>query len=156
MHRLDKQSEREAGFALLLTPSDALNDEVASRPLSYPSKVAPWEADHNEGKLAVDIAETDNEIFIVSTIAGVVFDKIDVYLHNDLLTIHGERENPLAGTGVEYAHAECFWGSFSRTIVLPSEVKAEQAQAEYKNGLLTIRIPKRKVDARIPVRIVEE
>lgn len=116
-----------------------------------------WHKDQQEGQLAVDVGQTDSELVVISTMAGAETEKIEVYIHNDLLTIKGVRVSPLlAISGAEFFHEECFWGKFSRTIVLPSEVKADLATAEYKNGVLTIRVPKRKVDAKIPVMIVEE
>ena len=91
------------------------------------------------------------------TIAGARLEAIEVFAHNDIITIRGRRDAPIAvEDGVEFIHTECFWGPFSRTIVLPAEIKAEQARAEYKNGVLTIRIPKRKVDTKISVKIIEE
>ncbi|KKQ27617.1 MAG: Small heat shock protein [Candidatus Magasanikbacteria bacterium GW2011_GWC2_37_14] len=115
-----------------------------------------WHEEQLEGQLAVDVAETVNEIVIVSTMAGAEFDKIEVFLHNDLLTIRGARNSPLENNQVGYFHEECFWGKFSRTIILPMEVKGDLAKAEYKNGVLTITVPKLKIDRKIPVMIVED
>lgn len=110
-----------------------------------------------EGKLAVDVAETEKDVIIVSAIAGASLDKIEIHLHNDLLTIRGKRHNPLNEVGVGgYFYQECFWGNFSRSVVLPVETRAELARAEYKNGILCVIIPKRKVDTQIPVLIVED
>lgn len=116
-----------------------------------------WSTAETEGKLAVDVAETGDMIIVITTIAGASLEAIEVFAHNDIITIRGRRDAPmLPEDTAEFIHTECFWGPFSRTIVLPSEVKAEQARAEYKNGVLTIRIPKRKVDTKIQVKIIEE
>jgi HSP20 family protein len=116
-----------------------------------------WQADHYEGQLAVDVLETEKEVVVVSTMAGSDTTNIEVYVHNDLLTIRGRRELPIDENKViSRFHEECFWGAFSRSIVLPVEVKADAARAEYKNGILTVRIPKQQTEAKIPVRIVEE
>ena len=118
---------------------------------------AGWQLESAEGKLAVDIAETPTHVLVVSTIAGASLRDIEVYLHNDLLTIRGERRCPIGSLpGATYIYQECFWGKFSRTVVLPTHVKAELASAEYKYGVLTISVPKRTTDTRIAVRIVEE
>ncbi|MEK7644670.1 MAG: Hsp20/alpha crystallin family protein [Patescibacteria group bacterium] len=110
-----------------------------------------------EGKLAVDVSETEKDVIVVSAIAGASLDKIEIHLHNDLLTIRGERYNPLNEIGVSgFFYQECFWGNFSRSVVLPVETRAELARAEYKNGILCVIIPKRKADTRIPVLIVED
>lgn len=116
-----------------------------------------WESQEDEGQLGVDVAHTAEEVVAVSTMAGALADKIEVLVHNDLLTIRGVRRSPLEHSHLaEYVHSECFWGKFSRTIVLPFEVRGEEALAEYKNGVLTVRIPKRKNDNRIPVLVVED
>ena len=118
---------------------------------------ADWDLPEEEGKLTVDVAETKTELIVISTLAGAALDRIEVHLHNDLLTIRGVRQSPLAAWDhARYVYQECFWGPFSRSIVLPAEVKVDLARAEYKNGILYIVIPKRKSDTRIPVVIVEE
>ena len=124
-------------------------------------KVVPldvlWQPPQEEGQLCVDVADRGHELVVLSTMAGADREKIEVYLHNDLLTIRGVRHRPLpASDRLDYLHAECFWGPFSRTIVLPVEVQPHRARAEYKNGVLIVSIPKRQTDARIPVMIVEE
>lgn len=119
---------------------------------------ADWEQlSEPEGKLAVDIFETKKNIVVYSTMAGALPDKIEVYVHDDVLTIRGIRPSPIDQKGkMQYVHKECYWGSFSRTIVLPVDVKGEKAIAEYKNGLLKVEIPKRTDDRKVPIRIVEE
>ena len=115
-----------------------------------------WHEDHQEGQLSVDVFHSDRDIVVVSPMAGAIKDKIEVYVHNDLLTIRGMRRFPLA-TKIGYAalHEECYWGTFSRTIVLPLDVKGDQARAEYENGVLTIHIPKRRGETGVPIRIVD-
>ena len=116
-----------------------------------------WHEDHQEGQLAVDVAHTDNDVVVVSTMAGADTERIEVYVHNDLLTIRGFRISPLDNDSkCEYFHEECFWGKFSRTVVLPVDVKGDLARAEYKNGILVVTIPKQKMETKISVRIVED
>jgi len=111
--------------------------------------------DHNEGQLAVDVAETDSELIIVATMAGTPKDKVELHLHNDLLTIRGERKSPVPAGALEH-FKECYFGRFSRSIVLPCDIHPEMAKAEYINGLLVIRLPKIKTDQGIPLYVVEE
>lgn len=116
-----------------------------------------WHEEHQEGQLAVDVAQTEKEVIVVSTMAGAEAEKIEVYVYNDLLTIRGYRGSPLEdGESHDYFHQECFWGKFSRTVVLPVDVKGDLARAEYKNGILVVTIPKQKMDAKIPVMIIED
>lgn len=114
-----------------------------------------WHEHSAEGQLSVDVAQTDAELIIVATMAGTSPDKIELHLHNDLLTIRGERTSPVEAS-VEYFYQESFWGKFSRTIVLPVNVKAEMAQAQYKNGVLVIRLPKSDTNNEIPIMVIEE
>lgn len=116
-----------------------------------------WITREDEGKLAVDVAQTDEHIIVVCPIAGAEGAAIDVHIDTDLLTIRGRRPMPLdTEDGLEYMYQECFWGKFSRTIVLPVEVKGDFAKAEYRNGILRIEIPKIQKETKIPVVIVEE
>ncbi len=115
-----------------------------------------WSAHQPEGKLAVDVLETAKEIIVVAPVAGADYEAIEIFTHHDIITIRGQRQVPIVPSGANYIHEECFWGPFSRTVVLPTEVKSEQARAEYKNGILTITVPKRITNTKIPVKIIEE
>jgi HSP20 family protein len=78
-----------------------------------------------------------------------------LHLHNDVLTVRGDRKSPMPPRA-QYFYQETFWGRFSRTVVLPVEVKVELAKAEYKNGTLMIVLPKVKVEGKIPIIVVDE
>ncbi len=112
----------------------------------------------DEGKLIVDILQTTEHLIVLAPLAGVEVESIDLYIQNDLLTIKGKRINPIKDEDVvEYYYQECFWGNFSRTIILPFEVKTDLVEAEYKNGLLLVKIPKPKnIDNKIPIKVIEE
>lgn len=109
----------------------------------------------SEGQLAVDVAQTDDELIVVAAMAGTPPENIELHLHNDLLTIRGERESPLRGLG-EHFYQECYWGKFSRSIVLPVDVRAELVKAEYSNGILIIKLPKANQNSDIPIMVIEE
>jgi len=95
-----------------------------------------------EGQLTIDVYQTDHDIVIKSTIAGVKPEDLDVAINNDMVTIKGERVNEETVEEEGYYYQECYWGSFSRSVVLPVDVLAEKADATLKNGILTIRLPK--------------
>ena len=107
-----------------------------------------------EGELAVDVYETGDDITVQATIAGVNPDDLNVSIENDVVTIAGERTNSEEEKGKNYFYQECYWGAFSRKIVLPSEVDGGRAEASMKNGIFTLRIPKieRKKLRKIKVR----
>ena len=109
----------------------------------------------SEGELAIDVVQTGDEIMIVAPMPGCRMDNIELHLHNDVLTIRGERQSPYAADA-EFFYRECYWGKFSRTIVLPTNVKVEMARAEFKSGVLTVILPKANLDGRIQIDIVEE
>lgn len=113
------------------------------------------ESQQVEGQLAVDVLETEKELIIVATMAGTRPEDIELHLHNDFLTIRGKRQSPAPGEA-NYFNEECFWGKFSRTIVLPVDVLAGAAESEYKNGVLTICLPKTSASSTIPIMVVDE
>lgn len=95
-----------------------------------------------EGQLTVDVYQTDDEIIIKSTIAGVTADDIDVSITNEMVTIKGNRKHDEKIKSSDYYYQELYWGSFSRSIILPEEIDADNAKASMKNGILTLRLPK--------------
>lgn len=99
-------------------------------------------SDNSEGQLTIDVYQTDNDIVIKSTIAGVKPEDLDVTINNDMVTIRGERRNEEQVTQENFYYQECYWGSFSRSVILPVDVLSEKAEASMKNGILTIRLPK--------------
>lgn len=99
-------------------------------------------ADDAEGQLTVDVYQTPEMIVVKSTIAGVKPDDLDVSITNDMVTIRGTRRHDEEVREEDYFYRECYWGSFSRSIILPVDIVAEKAEASLKDGILTIRIPK--------------
>lgn len=99
-----------------------------------------------EGQLTIDVYQTENEIVIKSTIAGVKPEDLDVSINNDMVTIKGERKNEEIVEGGNYYYQECYWGGFSRSVLLPVDVIPEKVDASLKNGILTIRLPKADVN----------
>jgi HSP20 family protein len=95
-----------------------------------------------DGQLTIDVYQTENEIVIKSTIAGVKPEDLDVSINNDMVTIRGERKNEEVVSNENYYYQECYWGSFSRSVVLPVDILAEKSEASLRNGILTIRLPK--------------
>jgi len=94
-----------------------------------------------EGQLAIDIYQTKNELVIRSAIAGVKPESVEISFERDIIAIRGRREKPLEEKE-DYFTQECYWGPFSREIILPVEVDPNLAEATMKEGILTIRLPK--------------
>lgn len=107
-----------------------------------PSVSTNEEGPQEEGQLAVDVFQTDNEIIIQSTIAGVQAGDLDITVQNDMVSIRGNRKGEIEGSPQDYFYQECYWGPFARSIILPEEIKPDGVKAELKNGILTLRLPK--------------
>ena len=145
------------GFSMILENlQDVSSQEAYGKEASKEFK--DWiEEGSSEGKLSIDVAQNDSHIFVVSTMAGAKPDKIEVFVHNDVLTIRGTRYSPLdIEKNIEYYYKECFWGVFSRTVVLPVEVKSDLSYAKFQNGVLFLSIPKKKHETKISIEIVED
>lgn len=98
--------------------------------------------EEGEGQLTIDVYQNPDEIIVESTIAGVKPEDLDVSITNEAVTIRGKREKQETVKDEDYFYQECYWGKFSRSIILPQEIDADKAVASLKNGILTIRLPK--------------
>ena len=120
------------------TPRRSLKPTIST---SEPN-LSPEPEEAMEGELSVDVHQTPTHIVIKAMIAGVRPEDLDVSITRDMVTIRGKREQHTEGSTGDYFFQELYWGSFSRTIVLPQEVEIEEAEATEKHGLLVIRLPK--------------
>lgn len=96
----------------------------------------------DEGQLTVDVYQTPTDVVVQAPMAGVKPDEVDVSINNDMVTIRGKREHKKESESNDYYYRELYWGAFSRSILLPEEVDSDRAEASFKNGLLTIKMPK--------------
>lgn len=105
---------------------------------------------------AVDVIDGENEVVVKAEIPGVDKDDLKLELGDGYLTISGERREEKEDRREGYFHRELTYGSFSRTVALPAEVVADKAEAEYKNGVLRVTLPKteeaRKRSRRIKIK----
>jgi len=115
------------------------NPPATPPPSAGPSAKESWL--EPVGQLAVDVYQTENELVIQSAIAGVKSEDLDISLEGDVITISGERKKPFEEKE-DYFSQECYWGKFSRQIILPVEVDPNRIEASLKDGILTIRAPK--------------
>jgi len=95
-----------------------------------------------EGQLTIDVYQTEDGIIVESTIAGVDPNDIDIDATSDSVTIRGERQKNHQVSETDYFYQECFWGKFSRSVILPQEIDPDKAYSELKNGVLTLHLPK--------------
>ena len=94
------------------------------------------------GALAVDMFETDEDVVVKTALPGVDPDDVDVSVTGNTLTIKGETKVEEAVEEQDCIFRERRFGAYSRSIGLPTPVEADQAEAEYENGVLTLRLPK--------------
>lgn len=108
----------------------------------------------SEGWLTIDVYQTPNDIVVESAVAGVNPDELDITATPDSLAIKGERHRNKEVKDEDYLYQECYWGKFARSVILPQEVDPENADVEFKNGILTVRLPKvnRKKSRKLKVR----
>lgn len=109
------------------------------------AEMAEWfgyEEPETEGQLAIDVYQTEKKIVIKSTMAGVDPKNLKISLHHDLLTIKGTRHADKEIREEDYLYRECYWGAFSRSIILPAEVDSRRVEAELENGVLTVTLYK--------------
>lgn len=132
-----------------LAAVDNMNDEEDEAPRSFTA------SDEPEGQLTIDVYQTPADIVVESAIAGVRPEDIDIHVTNDSITIRGERHREKEAGSEDYFYQECYWGRFSRSVILPQEVDPESASVTFKNGILRVRLPKlnRKKTKRLKVRL---
>lgn len=122
---------------------DSFDDDVAThREEGSSLTVSDLPDEPMEGQLPVDVYQTANDIVIRAFVAGVRPDELSVSISRDMVVIGGSREEREESHTADYFIRELFWGSFSRTILLPNEVDVESSSAHAKDGLLTLILPK--------------
>jgi HSP20 family protein len=112
-------------------------------------------SDDTAGELAVDVYQTAEAIVVKALIAGVQPSTIDIALTREMITISGQRADEKEVEDEHYFQRELYWGSFSRTILLPEEVDVDLAEASEKHGVLMVRLPKinKKRQTKLKVRM---
>ncbi|HMQ01565.1 MAG TPA: Hsp20/alpha crystallin family protein [Candidatus Doudnabacteria bacterium] len=128
---------------------ESAESESPQMPATKPAQVSTpiskqeedWMTDY-EGALNIDMYQTKDNVIIKSTIAGVRPDDIDITVANDMVTITGSRKREEKITEDDYFYQECYWGGFSRSVIVPVDIDSEQIEADLKDGILTVVIPK--------------
>jgi HSP20 family protein len=119
-----------------------------------PAAAKAWHDEEPGGELAVDVYQTGDAIVIKALIAGVQPNSIDINLTREMITVTGSRQDEKEVDEDNYFQRELYWGSFSRTILLPEEVDVDMAEASEKHGILMVRLPKinKKKETKLKVR----
>lgn len=128
-------------------------EEIDNQEEGFEDEEEWMDEEYEEGQLSIDVYQTPENIVVKSTIAGVEPGDIDISINNDMLTIRGKREEKSKINSDDYLYKECYWGSFSRSIILPVEVEANRIEAILENGVLTVILPKSKTSKQISVKV---
>ncbi|TSC84448.1 MAG: HSP20 family protein [Parcubacteria group bacterium Gr01-1014_17] len=110
-------------------------------------------SESEEGELAVDVYQTPDDIVLKTMVAGVRPEDLDLSITRDMVTIKGKREESHEVETEDFFHKELYWGSFSRTVLLPQEIDVEAAEASEKHGLLIIKLPKIDKDRQTKLKV---
>lgn len=151
-----KQKTKEAGkpavFEKKITPVEE-QEQKKQEEQKPEAKQKKWF--EPEGQLVVDVYQTETELVVQSAIAGIETDDLDVSVENDIITIKGARKKP-PDKQRSYFYQECYWGPFSRKIILPVEVDPNRVKAVMKTGILTLRFPKIEREKRKKIKLKTE
>ena len=112
---------------------DRLFDDAFTRPLSLRDA---WSVP------AIDMYQTDDEIVVKAALPGIKTDEVQINITGEVLTLKGEMKHEEDKKEKAWHIHEQRWGSFERSVVLPTDVVADKAKADFENGILTITLPK--------------
>jgi len=112
-------------------------EDAVTRMLSEPRGNRPWSP-------AVDIFETENELVLKADLPDVEQKSIDVRVENHTLTLEGERKFEKEESGKSYHRIERSYGHFTRSFSVPQTFDTDNITAQYRNGVLTVTLPKRE------------
>jgi HSP20 family protein len=113
---------------------DRLFDDAFTRPIS--PRDGGWTSP------AVDMYQTDDEVVVKAALPGFKADEVQINVTGDVLTLRGETKHEEEKKDKAWHIREQRWGSFERSIALPTEVTADKAVADFENGILTVTLPK--------------
>ena len=113
---------------------DRLFDDAFTHPLSRDG----WSA----STPAVDMYQTDDEIVVKASLPGIKADEVQINITGDVLTLKGEVNHEEEKNDKAWHIREQRWGSFQRSVALPTNVVSDKAKAEFENGILVITLPK--------------
>lgn len=117
-------------------------------------KLKKGEIFDQSGELVVDVYETNSDFVVLAAIAGVQIKDVDISLEKDMMVIKGNRCDPHGeGSDKKYFYQECYWGPFSRKVVLPENIDIDKADAQIDKGILTIKIPKNEDKEKVDIKI---
>jgi HSP20 family protein len=135
---------------------ETVEEEVVQKQKEFilPIKTEEYPQPQEEiGELPVDVYETNSEVIIQTLIAGVLPENLSISITRDTVIIKGKREENRAIAQSQYVVKELYWGSFARTVELPTEVEIDTSEAIERHGMLMIKLPKTDRDRKTVLKI---
>ena len=127
----------------LWDPFDFMRDFQDGGNLSWPRGFEP----------DIEVKEEPNHYLVKADLPGIKKDEIDISVTGNLLTLKGQRREESENKAKDYLYSERIYGSFTRTLSLPTEVDADKIKAEYKDGVLQLTIPKAENAKPKPIKV---
>ena len=151
------QNKRRGFFERLTGSVRAEEENEDTKKLSVKKTgkdIGNWiEEEDEDAELTVDVYQTPTDIIVQTMVAGVRPEDLELTIARDMITIKGKREESRTVDEENYFTKELYWGTFSRTILLPQEIDPEEAEATEKHGLLTIKLPKIDKEKKTSVKV---
>lgn len=149
-----KQEEADTFYTLQRNMNHLFNNFFSNTGLS---SFDPFDQTLDAFNPRIDMSETATEITISAELPGMTEDDIEVSLSHNMLTVQGEKKAEKEEKQGNFYRTERSYGSFQRSIALPADIVSEQVEASFKQGVLTITLPKtaeaQAQVKRIPVRM---
>jgi len=111
---------------------DQLFDEAFTRPFGMSEFSMP----------AIDLYQTNEDVIVKAELPGMTAEDVEISVAGDMLTLKGEIQRKDEREDAAYLIREQRYGRFERSLMLPTEVQSDKAQAEFENGILTVTLPK--------------
>jgi len=132
---------KDKGLSHIFNKNNNFDDVANAQPTDY------------EGQLAVDVYQTQEAIIVEAPLAGVKPEDLNISITDDILTLEGTRKREFNLRDEDFLVQECYWGSFSRSYILPVPVDPERARATIKNGILRIILSKQEKSKTRQIRV---
>ena len=139
--------------AAFLSDDTSVSDDAGMQQVQDDTQ--DWNEDEQDipGQLAVDVYETDEQLVVKARTAGVNKSDLDVSIADGVLTISGTLSSGDDTAATQWHVQECYWGEFSRTLVLPTAVREDEVEAVLKDGVLTVSFGKVKQEQAKKIQI---
>ena len=141
------ENDNEAIFAL---EKDEIEDKKSLLKIDE-----SWSID-SDGQLGVDVYRNGDKVIVKSAIAGVKQKDLDITISSDTVTICGSREEKSKVKEKDYFYQECYWGKFSRSVVLPFDIDEAKSKAKLEDGILTVTLPIIKEEKKTKIKVKEK